>query len=732
MRKYRGALLGTFLVLIISTVYSYKDSDVTMCAMFGTDCDIHEVRQHESQITVSCRARSSSCYTDRPMTRAEEVMYKQHQVERLYTFKKQYGVDPVRFDQLMSNEWSMIVQRLMQTGLPDEQIWNLWKAYKNKRVWDCSWKKDREQALQQSLQERQQREKKERQKKQKQENVKKQESLKKQEEQKKQKRYQQLYHERIIEFSNEQSPYFYERQLALQQTKVDKYQQYIKTYDITPDVQAFGVKPEQFKKLSGTLFQHQLFGEIAQCYKKTAKIVFEHQIRNSIFVPSILEFAQSSFQAIGCDQLALAMQLNDLCDTLAETSLSFCKGAVGGMCNFVDTFVLHLDHTVTSIVTLLGKTMKFVGEAMITADATEFGASYYAEIFEKEHCNDARFIQDAMDQCKVWYQKSSFQEKVQAGTEFATDLAVHPILLHKISSGCWGLISKARELRALENATALVEELGGVVEEIVQASQSKKKFVTTIGELEESMVSFTEAESTNVVKQSANVSSKSTMSFDQVVKRLVQEGAPFENPQFQKEVLMHFNEQFCKKELVNWCDEFHDLYRDFQVIFSNNNKKLTCDLEHILTCNLKFKLNKSIGLIEGRVKGGHYGRVFETLKTNNVIQVIEEFTLPCGGKGLAYKHKFGNIPEYKSIFSSSLSQKEIMQKILEVVEKKECLYFDTWFNGSKQKIHKIGQTSDGAIIEVFLLEVGKEGLFLESAFPYYEKYSKVKDLTWKK
>tara|TARA_Y100000588_G_C14244214_1_gene920735 strand:- start:241 stop:2190 length:1950 start_codon:yes stop_codon:yes gene_type:complete len=649
------------------------------------------------------------------MTPTEEKMYLQQQAAKLYAFQKHYGVGVKQFEELMSNEWSMIVRKLMQTALDDEKIWNLWKAYKKKRIWDFGWKDDIEYALKQALKKRQKQK----------EN---QQRLKHEQEQKKQKYYQQVYHANIIEFSDEQSPYFHERQLALQQTQQEGYQQHEKSYDVGSDVQALGAKPEQFKKLSGTLFQHQLFKEIAQCYKKTAKIVFEHQIRNSIFVPSILEFAQSSFQAVGCEQLALAMQLNDLCDTLAETSLSFCKGAIGSMCNFVDTYVLHLDRTVASI----GKIMMSVGEAMIAADPTEFGTSYYTEVFEREHCNDARYVQDAMNQCKMWYQNSSFQEKVQTGTEFVTDLAVLPILLHKISSGCWGLISRARDLRALENSAALVEEFGGVVEEIVQASQPEKKIVTTIGELEEFMVSFTEAESTNVVKQAANVSSKSSISFDQVVKRLVQEGAPFENSQFQKEILIHFNEQFCKKKLVNWCDKFQNLYKDFQIIFNNNNKKLTCDLEHILTCNLKFKLNKSTGLIEGRVVGCHYGGIFESLKTNNVIQLIEECTLPCGGKGLAYKHKFGNIPEYKSIFSSSLSQEEIMQKILEVVEKKECLYFDTWFNGSKQKIHKIGQTSDGAIIEVFLLEVGKEGLFLESAFPYYEKYSKVKDLTWKK
>ena len=54
------------------------------------------------------------------MTPTEEKMYLQQQAAKLYAFQKHYGVGVKQFEELMSNEWSMIVRKLMQTALDDE------------------------------------------------------------------------------------------------------------------------------------------------------------------------------------------------------------------------------------------------------------------------------------------------------------------------------------------------------------------------------------------------------------------------------------------------------------------------------------------------------------------------------------------------------------------------------------------------------------------------------------
>lgn len=549
------------------------------------------------------------------------------------------------------------------------------------------------------------------------------------------------HHKDLVNMSNQSSEHLQSRVQALERTKQDGYKERVQTHllDVQTQgmLQAHGIHHKQFQDVSGTIFQHQLFNEIATCYKKIAKIAFDYQIRNSLFVPAILDLGNVAFDVTKQQVFSFAMQLNDLADFMAESSLSCCKGVIGSACNFIDMYVLHPGQTAQQLTNIMVSVLHTVGAALHAMDNSPSYAQQLQSM-QKAFDND---IQKFTQMCELsrqayaqWYQHTSLQKKFETSSKCITDLILHPYLLGKASNALCKIISQSHGCRYIENLGSLAEELGAVefMQDVAQVRNPEQALITTVGELEESMVSLFESESSKIVESAAKLTPKSTMTLKDLLKRLHAKGASYNDPQFQKEVLLHFNEQFCKKELLHNCQKAQELYEVVSVVEDGITKTLTCDLEHILTCNLKFKLNKSTGLIEGRVKGGHYGRVFESLKANNVIQVIEECALPCGGKGLAYKHKFGNTPEYKSIFSSSLSQEEIMQKILEVVEKKECLYFDTWFNGSKQKIHKIGQAADGAIIELFLLEVGKEGLFLESAFPYYEKYSKVKDLAWKK
>ena len=164
-----------------------------------------------------------------------------------------------------------------------------------------------------------------------------------------------------------QSPFEQQRETALRKTKATNYAKHEQNYNLdaqtTDMLQAQGIDHQQFQNLSGTIFQHQLFCEAANCYKKIAKIIFYHGVKHSLLVPSILQLAQASFESTKLEIFDLSIQLNDLADLLAETSLSVCKGVIESTFNLID-MSMHPMRTAQQLGTLLVPVLRTLGGAL--------------------------------------------------------------------------------------------------------------------------------------------------------------------------------------------------------------------------------------------------------------------------------------------------------------------------------------------------------------------------------
>lgn len=549
--------------------------------------------------------------------------------------------------------------------------------------------------------------------------------------QKETERLQKIYDPALLSDLHYISSFQRQREEALLKTKATGYARYEKKYNF--DVQtagmltAQGVDYEQFKSLSGTLFQHQLFQEVAESYKKVAKIVFEYQLKDSFINPHVIAFAQASFACTKLEAVDVSMRLSDIADILAESSFSVCKGIIESACNLVD-MVTSPYHTAKQLGRILVPILRFLGGALILYDSDSTQCINNREVAQQVFDNDIQAFNQMCEFSKQefikWKQNSSGQEKIQMVSKCIVDLVAQPKLIGMAGKACWGLISQARELRVLENIASLTEELGGaeIVDNILQVTQQQEQLLTTVGEvsveLQESLVTLIEAESNSIVQESAKILQSGEMEFNQVLEQLKLYGAPYSNPQFQKEVLLHFNEQFCKEELLEFCKRAKELYGNIRLFDNGKEIELISDIEHMLTYNLKFKQNHKLGLIEGFISGGHVGIMTKELELAGIISVVEEEMLFGGARYLKYKHLFGNYNAKKTEYPLSWSGEKIMKANIEAyqnfIEEKAL---------SGQLFARRGFSEDGLEIVLLCQNMLQNKVKLITAYPYYEKIS---------
>lgn len=540
--------------------------------------------------------------------------------------------------------------------------------------------------------------------------------------------------------SNYQSVFQKEREQALQKTIQQNYVQHKQVYEIDEQVagllMAHGADYKHQQALSGTVLQHQLFKESLSCIKKVAKRCFSSGLYAMSLASSSIDFASTGFLATELEMIELAAVSNDVAEFLAETLGSISIGVTKAACNVVDMFVYHRKQTAENFSYMLISLLQMLGGATNQYDAglaPVHNVRSSQEVFDRSLLTCNKLCADLKED----FVKKSFQEKVEFSTEFFVEGALFSKVLSCGGKACLGVLKHVKKVPGLEKLS-MAEDLIKALKDFSLTSKSDQVLVTSSGEvipikeIENALIEMMEFDISRTVKTSAEATNIQSMAFEAVIKRLAEQGAPFSNPQFQKEVLLYFDQYCCNQSIFAVSEDVKKLYNNISIVYKNKQIELVFDLEHILKHNLKFKINKATGLTEGRIAGGHCSLISKYLESQNLITVLEEYPLFCGGRGVKYKHLFGQSMEYKSEFACHLSQKKIMSNIMDVVKSQTEIYFDTWFNGSKQKVHKIGQASDGSIIEIFMLELSKDTLFLESAFPYCEQISKIKGLTCKK
>ena len=410
------------------------------------------------------------------------------------------------------------------------------------------------------------------------------------------------------------SPYQCSREIALSKTKEQNYKKHTKARDFDEETIGFCIaKNIDYKKLQhrvGTAMQHQLYDEVADCYKKIAKFFCQATFGESVLAQHSLDFAQGVVQATDLEAIELAIALSDVAHCCTNMVCWVASEAKETICDFAKMLRNDPLCPIKDFAFLVGKVMNDIAEAMLHADSESLGWSYYAQVLEDEHCYDAQYAQQVIDTIQFWVENSSAEEKTKVATRFVIDFALYGRYFKMLSHAgrtCSSLIAQTPEIRFLESFAdvyaehKLLTNLGDV------GLNSMEGVGTSLMQGEFEAVRYG-----NVIK---------IRSFDTALQELQTYGARCKL--FQRELNTWFDNIFYKNELLNF-------YKDFKcplcvkVIHRGESAKLFCDLEHLMTYNLKFKLKKNTGLIEGFISGGHVGTYTKALEKAGEIVILSE------------------------------------------------------------------------------------------------------------
>ena len=434
---YYGVLVGIFL-----SGYLLAKQDQTSCSAFvGTKLD-----QQDSRVSV--QINQGNYYQSSGALTNIDLAYSYIQSKDNSFCRDRYDLTIHEVNQILKLNYAHIVTALMALKLDNIRIAELWGLYKlgcyrSREVKKCQ--KD----LQNQLNARVEKQREQAQK-----------ELQAREEERKKaeytKRLQLVYQEHLLDFSDQSSVYFQQRQVAFQKTKNSNYQSYKQKR--TLDEQAIGLcmaKGIDYKKLqhcTGTALQHQLYDEVADCYKKIAQLLCQSGYSESVLAGYSLDFAVQTVEATGLEAIQLAVALSDLSHICVDAASSIATGVGQGVTNFAE-MVLDPVGTAKSLGQAFGKVMWYVAEAMQYTDAESVGWRYYAEQLEQEHYFDGWYAHQLVNQCKVWCEQSSWQEKVQYLSKSVVDAVLYDKfakLLLLTGGTCCSAIAGISEVRSLE------------------------------------------------------------------------------------------------------------------------------------------------------------------------------------------------------------------------------------------------------------------------------------------
>lgn len=504
------------------------------------------------------------------------------------------------------------------------------------------------------------------------------------------------------------------RQKALDQTKQENYTKFTKRYDFDPQTAGMlHAKGITFDRLTGTSFQHCLYKEVATTYQQAAKVLYQYGIEQSIFVSHALSFSGISCESIDQELLSMAMAFNDVSSLLTSYSLAVCQGLFDSLQDNLE-IIMHPAKTTESLKLLVNRLL----DAMI-------------DVSKVQHCNlincvDAftscarRYVQIeelvgyGFEQLKSWFDTSSGQDKVRVGTRVLADICLPQKICSAIGSLCGAMASQARGVRTLEGVTGLAEDLGLLGEEL--------KLIEAVADVEvaDLSVQMMNYDAGKVVQVSAGV----TSTVEDLVKTIRTYG--LESKLLQQEVKAYFNHEFCKKELLEFCKDAQKLYTRTRVLYNGKQTEIICRIEHIMTYDLKFRANKQTGLMEGFISGGHVGTKSKQLEQAGHIMVKSEAMLPGGVRAVEYETKFSNAVMRKTEYPLSWSSEKIMQANLEAFANQR--YMEEFKICGIPHEYIIGVSKDKVLIEMFVAINQDGSLKMTSAYPYYQKFSKVRKL----
>ncbi|MBI2259958.1 MAG: hypothetical protein HYU67_13795 [Flavobacteriia bacterium] len=587
-------------------------------------------------------------------------------------------------ERLLSSEYQDIVHKLLGLDhLSDQNIWKLWEEYKQRHRLRFGSNSKYEQELKDQLAKR----KKERDKqvaktKRKEQEHKKKievEELEKQREQQRIREQKQAalvkkYNQNILDNSEYISSYYQSRQQALKETIEDGGKQHIKTYDIDAQTQALlqmqGINHHQFKSLASSIFGHQLFQECADHYKKSAKIVFEYGLKNSTLIPHLINFTQAAFQGTKYEEFALAIELSNVAELLANFSVGACKGAIEKVCNFIDLFrdpkqlVIMAKHLTASLIRIT----QTLGGALAAYDQEGIVGVTNLQACQESFGNDIALFNQvcglSREHFLQWYQKSSVQDKGQVATGIVIDLTVTPFLMCKAMKACGGILMGAKNSLKLERAIELAEELGmgfQEAEELLLATEAGiQKLPATTAEIEVAMISLMESEINIAIKG--------------LELPILQKLAPFIEEFRKMGGVIHLKDKIFKnqfKEVLKILEEElkNPILEQLKKLYGKKNienKNVRVHLDYICNFELKLKESKKFGGYILDVKGGHLPGVCEAFEQTGLVKIISKQKLKTGGVHYVMQDAFTGKPIEKTVFLEGWNEEKIAKAVWDI------------------------------------------------------------------
>lgn len=696
--ELRSLKILCFTTSIFSYLYSQNDKhDVDQSVYFSMDSSaVHNVKQKPEQ-GVYVSSATNSLYHD--LSDQEYQNLVMHAVRSEMVCRQIFHMSLAQKEQMKRLSYDDFVTDLLaRNDLSDQAIVALWNEYKKKRVWNRNnEKQDNEIKIKESLKKRE---------------------LKREQKVLQEKNYQLKLHQHkqrhdsiVLHDMNDLSPFQKDRKEALLKTKANGYATYEQNYHVDAQTTALlaihGIDHQHCQSLSGTVFQHQLFQEAAACYKKAAKIMFDHAVKNSLIAPYVLQLAQTSFESTKVEIFDLSMQLNDLAELLAETSLSVFKAVVESTCNLID-MVWNYKQTAKQISQLLVSVLQTLGGAL---NAYDYQSSLHVQhiqaveqAFGADICAFNQLCDLSKKEFAYWYQISSGQEKVQALSRCVADLMLQPKLIGMAGKACAGILSKALNLKSLEAITALSEELN-FAECLAQGVE--QQLATTVGEvmpeIEQSLTSLMETE-VSILKHGINFTGITEIS------ALIEEFHKIKGvvPSSDRLLIRQVDNalrRISKKIDRTSIENLTKLYAQKKI----EETTVYAALDHFCNAELGLIRCKDTGDMILNISGGHLYGACEAIERAGFVKIQKIVTLPSGALNYFMEDVFTGRILNKTIFPKSWDAKQLCDAAWKLYEgagevtlvSKGQYFKKSVMNSVKMEIYCVSKT-EGLLVDKIL------------------------------
>ncbi len=579
-----------------------------------------------------------------------------------------YDLTSQQVHRLLTLSYACIVTELLKLDhLSSRGIAELWRLYKGgcnrqgkiKKCEQelCTKLQQRAEDYQQKLQEQQK-------------------SIKQEQEKQRNKRFIQEQHEQVsqelawLDVSDE----LYElRDMALEQSKTEGYQQYKQSYDLDAQVQGYlqskQINYRDYTKCFGTPLQQQYHQEMCDVIKELAEQELHNKHKLHLFDHS-LNFVQATEQANNKTYLSVAgvlswtsRQLLNFGKDIYNRPFEYGQAITSGLYESGKDAIHMLSRPDLALYGL-GQMIYFVLETSAMAEAV---AAYPCQETQEVYQQRVSQIDSTLSALQQEFIDLDGPGKLKAMTKFGADFYIPVKITHACGYLLSGLCSRSQGVRTLEGAAAMMADEFGVVEAFEELAAKAEQLEPAIeqGVVKQTTAEFMQAE--NKLSSMGIILRPLKVIIDEV-KQFKNGVIPFHRVDLKKELEVAL--KLIQKRLEN-CSlkELRKLYS--RKIILENGKKYDVNLliDHVLNFEFSMPKRNIIGGFELQLSGGHAAGIWSLLEIEGLVSIEKVEQLSNGCIKYSIKETFSNKTYTKTEFPLTWSYEKILQNAWEVFEK---------------------------------------------------------------